>query len=317
MPKHKHAGPPVRTREPSRHIPLSYAQQRLWFIDQLEGGTPQYNVPDAFHIRGELDLGVLSQAINTIVERHESLRTRFDAVEGEPVQIIEPATAVEIPLEDLSALPSEVQSERLAESLRQEWYRPFDLRFGPVLRLRLLKFGRLDHFLLRTVHHVAFDGWSQGLFNRELKILYEAFVEKRANPLPPLPVQYADFACWQRQRLVFEAADHALDYWKKQLANTPEQLELAKDGSNRVAQVYAAGKCHAVVPAHVLAGLKKLSLENKATLYMTLLSAFGAVLSRYSGQEDVLVGFPVANRQEVQLERLIGFFVNTLVLRIK
>ena len=306
----------VRQPRPER-LPLSYAQQRLWFIDQFEGTSTEYNMPEALRLQGELDQEALERTINTIVERHESLRTHFVEVDGEPVQTIVPSLRIAVPVEDLSALDEASQQQAVAAAMRREWEQPFDLARGPVLRIKLLKLGEHDHILLRTFHHIVSDGWSVGVFNREFGTLYEAFQEGHQNPLEPLPVQYADFALWQRSWLDKQALDHGLEYWKEQLSGIPEQLRLPTDRPRPAYPTFAAELCGVTLPAQQLAGLKRLSQANNATLYMTLLSAFALLLERYSGQEDIVVGSPIANRQETQLEQLIGFFVNSLVMRVR
>ena len=218
----------VRQQRPGR-VALSYAQQRLWFLDRLEGTSTEYNVPEALRLRGQLDRVALERTVNTIVERHESLRTRFVEVDGEPLQVIEPTLGIEVPLEDLSGIEEQQQRERVLAAMRREGEAAFDLARGPVLRIKLLKLGERDHVLLRTMHHIVSDGWSQGVFDREFKTLYEAYREGRENPLPPLGVQYADFALWQRSWLEGGELDKGLAYWKEQLAGIPERLELPAD----------------------------------------------------------------------------------------
>jgi pristinamycin I synthase-3/4 len=308
--------PLVRQPRPE-HIPLSYAQRRLWFIDQLEGSSAEYNMPQALRLRGRLDLQALQRAIDTIVERHESLRTHFAQIDGEPVQIIEPPRALELPLEDLSGMGEEQQRNRVLELLRREWEEPFNLTTGPVLRMKLIKVSDRDHVLLRNFHHIVSDGWSQSVFNREFMLLYEAFQQDRENPLHPLVIQYADFALWQRKWLDEDALARDVDYWKKQLQGIPEQLELPRDHPRQAMQTYKADYCSATLAGHQVNALKQLSQAHQATLYMTLLSAFAVLLSRYSGQNDIVVGSPIANRREAQLEDLVGFFVNSLVMRVR
>ena len=308
--------PLVRQPRPER-IPLSYAQRRLWFIDQLEGSSAEYNMPQALRLRGRLDLQALQRAIDTIVERHESLRTHFAQIEGEPVQIIEPPRAFELLLEDLSGLHEEEQRNRALEIMRREWEEPFNLATGPVLRMKLIKASESDHVLLRNFHHIVSDGWSQSVFNREFMLLYESFQQGRENPLRPLAIQYADFALWQRKWLDEDALAHDVDYWKKQLHGIPEQLELPRDRPRQAMQTYKADYCSATLSGHQVNAVKQLSQANQATLYMTLLSAFAVLLSRYSGQDDIVVGSPIANRREAQLEDLVGFFVNSLVMRVR
>ncbi|MCA1702416.1 MAG: condensation domain-containing protein, partial [Actinobacteria bacterium] len=313
----KEGRPPlVRHVRPER-LPLSYAQERLWFIDRFEGTSVEYNMPEALRLRGELDLRALVQTIQTLVQRHESLRTHFAEVDGVPIQIIAPALHLPLPVEDLSVLDEAARPQRVAAALRWEWQEPFDLACGPLLRVKLLKLGAQEHILLRTCHHIVSDGWSQGLFNREFMLLYEAFRQGRESSLEPLAVQYADFALWQRAWLDEERLGSGLAYWKQQLADIPERLELPTDRPRPVMQTFAADLCSVTLPAQRLAALQRLSQENQATLYMTLLSAFAVLLHRYSGQDDIVVGSPIANRQEAQLEAMIGFFVNSLVMRVR
>jgi acyl carrier protein len=309
--------PPLQGELRPERLPLSYAQQRLWFLDQLGGTSTEYNMPGGLRLRGALDKEALERAINTIVERHESLRTHFEEVEGEAMQAIEPALRLEVPEEDLRGLEEGGQREREKAALRQEGEQPFDLTRGPVLRVKLLKLGEQEHVLLRTMHHIVSDGWSEGVFNRELMVLYEAYREGRENPLKPLAVQYADFALWQRKWLEGGALDEGLKYWKEQLAGIPERLELPLDRSRPAVQTFAADICHVDLPAELTSGLKRVSRENQATLYMTLLAGFAVLMQRYSGQEDIVVGSPIANRQDERLEEMIGFFVNALVMRVR
>ena len=309
--------PALKRQARPERLPLSYAQQRLWFLDRLEGASTEYNVAGALRLRGELDREAVERAINTIVERHESLRTHFAEVEGEPVQVIEPELRIEVPVEDLSGLEEEQQRKQVEAALRREGAEPFDLGRGPVLRMKLLKLGEQEHVLLRTMHHIVSDGWSEGVFNRELMVLYEAYREGRENPLKPLEVQYADFAIWQRNWLDGGALNQGLVYWKEKLAGIPERLELPADHPRPAVQTFGAEACQATLSAEQTAQLKHLSQKEQATLYMTLLAAFAVLLSRYSGQDDIVVGSPIANRQDAQLEEMIGFFVNSLVMRVR
>jgi amino acid adenylation domain-containing protein/non-ribosomal peptide synthase protein (TIGR01720 family) len=306
----------VRQRRPDR-LPLSYGQRRLWFLDQLQGASTEYSMQQALRLRGKLDVEALEMAINTIVERHESLRTHFVEVEGEPEQMIEQELRIEAPVEDLSRLEEAEQRARVMAALRREGEEPFDLERGPMLRVKLLKLGEGDHILLRTMHHIASDGWSEGIFNREFVILYEAFLEGRVNPLMPLRVQYADFALWQRELLGGERLEEGLAYWKRRLEGIPEHLELPTDRVRPAVQSFEAEACQVILDRGQVERLKRLSQANQSTLYMTLLSAFGVLLGRYSGQEEIVVGSPIANRQEAELEEMIGFFVNTLVMRMR
>jgi amino acid adenylation domain-containing protein len=308
---------PLAAEQRPEKLPLSHAQQRLWFIDRMEGTSAEYNMPWALRMKGELDRTSLERALGVIVERHESLRTRFVEVEGEPFQVIEPDSRIELALEDMSGGEESGQQERVQEALRNEAKKPFDLRRGPLLRVKLLRLGAQDHVLLRTMHHIVSDGWSESVFNHELMVLYEAFVEGRENPLRPLRVQYADFALWQRRWLEGGALDRGLSYWKEQLAGIPARLELPADRARPAMQTFGGEVCSLTLSSEQVAGLKRLSQDHQSTLYMTFLAVFGMLLSRYSGQDDIVVGSPIANRQEEQLEALIGFFVNSLVMRVR
>jgi len=201
--------------------------------------------------------------------------------------------------------------------MRQEWEEPFNLATGPVLRMKLIKVSESDHVLLRNFHHIVSDGWSQSVFNREFMLLYQSFQQGRENPLPPLAIQYADFALWQRKWLDEDALARDVEYWKKQLQGIPEQLELPRDLPRQAMQTYKADYCSATLSMQQMNGLKQLSQANQSTLYMTLLAAFAVLLSNYSGQDDIVVGSPIANRREAQLEDLVGFFVNSLVMRVR
>ncbi|MBB6145125.1 amino acid adenylation domain-containing protein [Silvibacterium bohemicum] len=311
------ARPPLSAEERPAHIPLSYAQQRLWFIDQLEGSSAEYNIPEVLRLRGDLDYQALEQTIRAIVGRHESLRTHFEEVDGVPAQIIAETFDIAIPMEDLSFLDEESRKEAIAAAQKQEWQRPFDLNRGPVLRLKLLKLAANDHILLRSFHHIVSDGWSVGVFNREFALLYECFREGRENPLQPLAVQYADFAIWQRKWLSDESLGGGLKYWRKQLAGIPEQLSLPSDRPRPAVPVWDAASWKTSLSVDQVAALNNLGRHNGSTLYMTLLAAFAVLLERWCGQDDIVVGSPVANRQDTQLEAMIGFFVNPLVMRVR
>jgi amino acid adenylation domain-containing protein len=298
-------------------LPLSFAQQRLWFLDRLGRSSTEYNMPAALRLRGELDPEILETAINTVISRHEILRTRFIEMNGEPAQVIEPELKIVLPLEDLTGFDEEQKWKRVSASMHEEGGQAFDLARGPMLRMKLLKLSEHDHILLRTMHHIVSDGWSEEIFNRELTLLYEALRAGRENPLQPPALQYADFALWQRAWLEEEALAQGLSYWKRQLAGIPEQLDLPTDRPRPPLQTFRAELCQAKLEADQLTGLKRLCRDQQTTLYMSLLAVFGVLLGRYSRQEDIVVGSPIANRREVELEEMIGFFVNTLVMRVK
>ena len=309
--------PPLTRQERPPRVPLSYAQQRLWFLDQLGGTSTEYNIPEALHLRGELDRAALERTIDALIKRHEILRTHIAAVDGEPWQVISEEMHIELAQEDVSGLESAAQREAIMAAMRREWEEPFHLAQGPLLRMRLLRLGEQEHILLRTLHHIVSDGWSTEVFNCEFMALYKAFHEGRANPLGRLEVQYADFTLWQRQWLDGELLERGVGYWKQQLADIPSQLSLPMDRPRAALQTFAAEAVSVYLPAKQLKAVKELAQAQQATLYMTLLAAFTVLLKRYSGQEDIVVGSPVANRQERQLEELIGFFVNTLVMRVR
>ena len=311
------AAAPLAAQERPERIPLSYAQQRLWFLDQLGGSSAEYNMPEAMRLRGKLDLAALERAINTVVARHESLRTRFASVDGQPLQIIESSLRLALPLQDLSALDEAARAQVVAAATRQEWRQAFDLPHGPLLRVQLFKLGEDDHLLLWTSHHIVSDGWSVGVLGAELTTLYAAFAEGRDNPLPPLRLQYADFSLWQRAWMEAGGLAAGLAYWKEQLRGIPERLKLPTDRPRPPLQTFVAEAVHATLPAARLQPLARLTQEAGATLYMTLLAALALLLQRYSGQDDIVVGSPIANREEKDLEPLIGFFVNTLVMRVR
>jgi hypothetical protein len=296
-------------------LPLSFAQQRLWFLDQLEPGTSAYTIAVRRCFRGPLNVTALVSAFTELVRRHESLRTTFVSKEGQPVQRIadpEPVTLGIVALEGLAA----ADRDRVAEQIvREEAQRPFDLARGPLFRPVLLRLGPDEHELLVSVHHIVADCWSLGILARELGALYEASVAGRPSPLPELPIQYADFALWQRRWLTGDVLEAQRHYWRRQLGGRPAPLELPTDYP-RSRRPTLAGASHEFELPHPLADrLRELSRRRGATPFMTLLAAFKALLARYTGQEDIVVGTLVANRNYVELEPVIGLFANTLVLR--
>ncbi len=312
------ARPPVTRQERPARVPVSFAQRRLWFLDRLGGGrSPQYHMLAALRLRGRLDVDALARALQALVARHESLRTSFTEVDGEPLQVIAPEQHLALPVDDLRVLDGVAQQAAVQASLRRETAEPFDLVRGPVLRARLLRLAEDDYILLRTLHHIVSDGWSEGVFNRELLELYAAHRDGRTPALAPLFVQYADFAIWQRTWLTKDGLRDGLAYWRRELADMPERLTLPTDRPRPAVQTFAAS-AHVQFISHAdTAAVRSLSLRHRATPFMTLLAAFGVLLARQSGQDDVVVGSPIANRQDAALEGLIGFFVNTLVLRIR
>ncbi|REG14198.1 phosphopantetheine binding protein, partial [Archangium gephyra] len=309
--------PPLKRVPRDGALPLSFAQQRLWFLDQLEPGSAFYNVPAVVKLKGELDVGALERSFEELVRRHEALRTTFRVENGEPVQVISEEPRLAFPVEELSGLP---EAEREAEAKRrveEEALRPFDLARGPLLRTKLLKLGEREHVLVLVMHHIVSDGWSMGLLVRELGGLYEAFSRGKPSPLAELPVQYADYAAWQRQWLSGEVLEEQLGYWRKQLEGAPPALELPTDKPRPAVQSFRGGYRGFQWPRELQDAVKALAKKEGATPFMVLLAAFQTVLARYAGQQDVSVGSPIANRTRAETEGLIGFFVNTLVLRSK
>jgi amino acid adenylation domain-containing protein len=295
--------------------PLSFAQQRLWFFDQFEHGSPVYNLTAPIAFEGDLDIAALERAFNVIVQRHEALRTTFDFRDGQPVQIIAAAQTIGMRLIDLSHLHHDEQQAKTDDILREESTRPFDLKQGPLLRTTLLRVHEQKHILLFAVHHIVSDAWSTGLLIHELGELYSAFVAGRDPNLPELPIQYSDFAVWQRQWLQGAVLNEQLAYWKKQLGNNLPVLELPTDRPRPPLQTFQGSTISFSLPPALSKSLKALSQSERATIFMTLLAAFKVLLHRYTGLEDITVGTPIANRQRHDLENLIGFFTNTLAIR--
>ncbi len=305
----------IRRRSAGARLPLSFAQQRLWFIDRLDPGTAAYNMPFPLRLRGTLEARVLRRALSEIVRRHEALRTVFADDGGEAVQGVRPAAPVPFPAVDLSGLPAAAREAELRRLAREEALRPFDLARGPLLRATLLRLDAADHAGLFTLHHVVSDGWSMGVLVRELSALYAAFAGGAPSPLPELPVQYGDYTLWQRERLAGEALDAQLAWWKERLAGAPPVLELPTDLPPRPVAGASARSLPFELSAATTAAVAELARREGATPFMVLLAAWQLLLGRYAGQDDVVVGTPVAGRTRVELEGLIGFFVNTLAMR--
>ncbi|HEU0078248.1 MAG TPA: amino acid adenylation domain-containing protein, partial [Longimicrobiaceae bacterium] len=301
----------------SSAIPLSFAQQRLWFLEQLGGTGAAYNVPMRLRLRGDLDRGALERALDRVVARHEALRTTFPAVEGEPVQRIAPVeeSALRLVEHDLHASPD--AEDALRRLMADEARAPFDLAHGPLVRGRLIRMAEDDHVLLLTMHHIVSDGWSTGVLHRELGALYAAFARGEPDPLPPLPVQYADYATWHRRWVEGPVLEAQAEYWTRTLAGAPELLELPTDHPRPPRQDHAGATVEVELDEALTAALRTLSQRHGTTLFMTLLAGWAAVLSRLSGQDDVVIGTPSANRGQPEVEELIGFFVNTLPVRVE
>jgi amino acid adenylation domain-containing protein len=306
--------PAIPRRDPGAPVPLSFAQQRLWFLDQLYPGRSTYNIGRRIRIGGALELEALRRALDAIVARHEALRTSIIAIDGTPRQVVAPALSLPLPVTDLGTMPHrDTEAQRLAV---EEVRRPFDLARGPLFRAALFRVEPDEHLLVLSVHHIISDAWSLGVLFRELGALYRAFGRGEPSPLPDLPIQYADYAAWQRQTLQGETLERELTYWREQLEGLPPALELLTDRPRPTVQSSRGAKQSIVIPKPVSDGLKELSRREGATLFTTLLAAFHTLLARYTGQEDIVVGSPIAGRTQAETEGLVGFFVNTLALRL-
>ena len=312
---------PIPRRRSGIELPLSFAQERLWFLDQLAPGSTTYNLPDALTLAGRLDVAALAAAFTEVVRRHESLRTSFRAPAGQPSQVVLPPAPMSLPLVDLAGLPETARAATAERLQRAEAGRGFDLATGPLFRAWLLRLEAVTdaaparHRLLLTFHHVAVDGWSTGVLARELAALYEAALARRASPLPELPIQYADFACWQRAWLSGATLERFVGYWRQRLAGVPP-LRLPLDRQRPPLQSFAGASVPLALSPAVAAAVRRWARRHTATPFMVGLAAFAALLHRYSGQRDFAVGTWVANRTRPELEGLIGFFVNNLALRL-
>ncbi|RKH50609.1 condensation domain-containing protein, partial [Corallococcus aberystwythensis] len=295
--------------------PLSFAQQRLWLLDQLQPGDASYNIPTALQLSGRVDVEALRRAFEALVQRHEALRTTFGQHQDQPIQIIHAPSGWELPLVDLSSLPEALRENEARRLADEEARRPFDLARGPLLRSTLVRLANDSHLLLMTMHHIVSDGWSMGVLVRETVAFYEAFATGSSPAFAPLPIQYADFATWQRDWLQGEALQAQLDYWKQQLSGAPAALELPTDRPRPPVQSHRGATVDVRISSELSHALKALAQREGATPFMTLLAAFQVLLSRYSAQDDISVGSPIAGRTQAETEGLIGFFINTLVLR--
>ena len=306
---------PLRRVPRDRELCLSFAQQRLWFLDQLEPGKSIYNVPGALRLKGPLDVDALQRSLEEIVRRHEALRTTFATGESGPVQIVSPSSRLTLLREEIRCGREEEAEAEISHRVVLEGSQPFDLSRGPLLRAKLIRVGADDHVLLLTMHHIVSDGWSMGILYRELSALYRAFLRGEPSPVAELPIQYVDFAVWQREWLKGPELDRQLAYWKKQLDGIPALLNLPTDRPRPAIQSFRGRTQSRVFGKDLVEGLKALNRREGVTLFMTLLAAFQTLLHRYSGQEDIVVGAAIANRNRTEIEGLIGFFVNALALR--
>ena len=305
---------PVSRQHP---LPLSFAQQRLWFLDQLEPQNPLYNVPFITRLRGPLQSHALEQALQEIVRRHEALRTTFHMLNDEPVQVIAPSLTLPLAITDLSSLPATAREDQARRLAMAEVQTPFHLETGPLVRAQLLRLDADDHVLILNTHHIISDRWSLGVLSQELAALYEANLAGLPSPLPPLPVQYADYAVWQRNFLSGSMLDHQLLYWKHHLDGAPQVLALPTDRPRQALENFWGGIHKQTFPPDLVKDLRALSRHNSATFFMTMIAAFQTLLAYQSGQQDVVIGTDLANRTQVDTEKLIGFFVNLLPIRAK
>ncbi|WP_148662958.1 non-ribosomal peptide synthetase, partial [Scytonema hofmannii] len=306
---------PILPRLESAELPLSFAQQRLWFLDQLEPNKPSYNIPAALRLQGTLCVAALKQSLVEIIHRHEALRTNFITVDGQATQLIHPNPNWKVSVLDLQQLPSSEQETTSQQLAQLQAIEPFDLATETLIRATLVLLSQTEHVLLVCMHHIVCDGWSISVFVEELAALYNAYCEGKPSPLAPLPIQYADFAIWQRQWLLGEVRQSQLSYWLQQLEYAPTFLPLPTDRPRGAVQSFAGASQTCTLSVELTQKLTLLSQEQGCTLFMTLLAAFDTLLYRYTGVADILVGSPIANRHRSEIEGLIGFFVNTLVLR--
>ncbi|MEW6367293.1 MAG: amino acid adenylation domain-containing protein [Acidobacteriota bacterium] len=309
--------PPLRRapRDDGATLPLSFAQQRLWFLNQLEPDSASYNIPTPMRLRGPLNVKALSRALDEIVRRHESLRTHFEIRAGEPVQIVDPPSAVPLPLLDLSDVEKDDRHAEAARAARDHAQLPFKLASGPLFRAALLRLAEDDHVLLLTMHHIVSDAWSLGVLTQEIATLYDAYSDDLPSPLPDLPVQYGDYAVWLREWLKGETLDEEMSYWKTQLGGSLPVLDLPTDHPRPRLQTFRGRVQSRVLADGFAQRLDALCRREAVTPFMFLLAAFKTLLLRYTGTEDIIIGSPIANRSREEIEGLIGFFVNTLVLR--
>ncbi|MBE9228019.1 non-ribosomal peptide synthase/polyketide synthase [Phormidium sp. LEGE 05292] len=306
---------PIQKVSRDGELPLSFAQQRLWFLHHLSPNSRSYNLLDFQRLNGSLNIVALEQSLSEIIRRHEIWRTTFPTIDGQPVQVISPPTALTLPVHNLQGLSTQEQSDRIQQIAQSFASQPFDLAVGPLVQFTLLQLSDQEYVLISKMHHIIYDGWSLNIFKNELSQLYIAFTQGLSNPLPELPIQYADFAVWQRQWLTGEVLERQMNYWEQKLADAPVALELPTDKPRLPVQSFRGGVERFQLDSNLTQRLKQLSQESDATLFMTLLAAFLVLISRYSNQLDIVVGTPIANRNNKSVEQLIGFFANTLALR--
>ncbi|MGH8772237.1 MAG: condensation domain-containing protein, partial [Burkholderiales bacterium] len=294
---------------------LSFAQQRLWFLDQLEPGIAHYNTSKSWRLIGALDVAALQQSFNDIVSRHEVLRTSFATLDEQPVQIVQRTKTLPLNVVDFRGYPDESRESEAHRLVLAESNRPFDLSCPPLIRVCLVRVADREHLLSVAMHHIVSDGWSMGVLFRELMNFYEAHIGGRSPALAELPIQYADYAEWQRHQLQGETLNEDIAYWKQQLAGAPPLIDLPLDRPRPALKTYRGARVSRILSKDLADSLKALSQTEGATLFMILLTGFKLLLWRYNECEDIVIGSPVANRDRTEIEGLIGFFVNTVVLR--
>lgn len=307
--------PPILPVPRDRNYPLSFSQERLWFLDQLDPNSPAYNIHSATRFQGSLNIKALEQSLSELMRRHESLRTTFSVIDGKPIQVIAEPTPFCLPLIDLSGLKEPDREREMQRLATAEAERPFDLSRGPLLRVHLIRLQEDDHLWVENIHHIISDDWSMKIFTQELAELYKAFSQGQPSPYSDLPLQYVDFAQWQREWLQGEVLDAQVEYWKKQLGGTLPILQLPTDRPRPANQNYRGTHERFLIPGPLYNALRGVGDKEGVTLFMLVLAAFNTLLYRYSGQDDIIVGSPIAGRNQVETEKIIGFFLNTLVLR--
>ena len=289
-------------------VPASFAQQRLWFLDRVVPSRAVYNISSAIHLRGQLDEAAFERSLQAIGERHEVLRTSFSVRDDQLTQVIKPGVAIALSIRDLQEVARSQQEAEVLRLATEQAGQPFDLAQGPLLRMLLLRLAPQERVFLFTIHHIIFDGWSMGVFVQELHTLYQAFAAGEGAPLPELAIQYADFALWQQEWLQGEMLAGELAYWKQKLAGAPAVLELPTDRPRPSVPSYQGSLLRCALSGHVSDQLRELSRKEGVTLYMTLFAAFGALLSRYSSQEDIVIGSPMAGRSREETEQTDWLF---------
>jgi acyl carrier protein len=307
--------PEIKKIPRDQPLPLSFAQQRLWVLDRIEPNNPLYNIPRALRLKGNLNVEALTSALNEIVRRHESLRTTFTSgADGEPQQVISESLMIDVAVRNLRGMPREQREEAALKIAAEEARTPFDLSTGPLLRAMLLELDPQEHVLLLTMHHIVSDAWSSGVFFRELGELYTAFLQGKASPLPPLAIQYADYAAWQREYLQGEVLDQQLNYWRKHLNGAPALIQLPSDRPRPAVRQFLGAYEPIQFATNTAEAVRRFSKQQGVTPFMTMLAAFKALISRYSGEKHIVLGTDIANRTTAETERLIGFFINLLPL---